>query len=106
LNATVAWAEQNALRWAFTLSSAASRHFEDRCDLAHLNEIDWNAVNAHYWSSVRDQKQAEFLLERNFPWPLVEEIAVLNQAAGERAVLAIAGSEHRPDVRIRPAWYY
>ena len=106
LQQTVAWAEQNDLKWAFTLSSAATFHFEDRCDLARLNEIDWNAVNAHYWSSVRDQKQAEFLLERNFPWHLVEEVAVYNQAIGQQATLALAGKAHRPPVHIRPAWYY
>lgn len=106
LRQTVDWAHQNALRWAFTLSSAASYHFEDRCDLDSLHEIDWTAVNAHYWSSVRDQKQAEFLLERNFPWELIEEIVVLNQGTGQRATQAIAGAAHRPSVQIRPAWYY
>lgn len=106
LNQTVAWAEQNGLRWAFTLSSAATKHFEDRCDLGRLGEIDWNAVGAHYWSSVRDQKQAEFLIERNFPWHLVEEIAVLNQVTGQRVGEAIAEAEHRPVVHRRPEWYY
>jgi hypothetical protein len=106
LRQTVDWAHQNALRWAFTLSSAASHHFEDRSDLDRLHEIDWTAVNAHYWSTVRDQKQAEFLLERNFPWELIEEIVVLNQGTGQRATQAIAGAAHRPRVQIRPAWYY
>ena len=31
LHQTVAWAEQNRLRWAFTLSNAGSYYFEDRC---------------------------------------------------------------------------
>jgi len=106
LRQTVNWAEDNDLRWAFTLSSAASKHFEDRCDLGSLGDIDWNAVNAHYWASVRDQKQAEFLVENSFPWHLVEEIAVINQQTGQRAVQAVAGAAHRPGVQIRPAWYY
>ena len=106
LNQTVAWAQQNDIRWAFTLSSAATFHFEDRCDLGMLHEIDWNAVNARYWADVRDQKQAEFLIEQNFPWHLIEELAVLNQATGQLAGQAIAGSVHRPVVHIRPQWYY
>jgi hypothetical protein len=106
LRQTVNWAEQNAQRWAFSLSSAASRHFEDRCDIAQLNEINWEAINARYWSHFSDQKQAEFLIERQFPWHLVEEIAVINQLTGQQAVQAIAGAAHRPGVQIRPAWYY
>ena len=103
---TVGWAQHSNLRWAFTLSSAATHHFEDRCDLDRLNEMDWEAINARYWASVRDQKQAEFLIEQNFPWHLVEEIAVYNQSTGQQAVQAIAGAAHRPSVQIRPAWYY
>lgn len=106
LHQTVAWAQQQNLRWAFTLSSAATYHFEDRSDLNRLNEIDWDAVNAHYWPSVRDQKQAEFLVEQEFPWHLVEEIGVYNQAAGQQAAQAIATAAHRPPVQSRPAWYY
>jgi hypothetical protein len=106
LRAAVAWAEDNNLRWAFTLSSAASRHFEDRADLGQLDEINWDAVNAHYWSNVKDQKQAEFLIEEQFPWHLVEEIGVYSQVTGQQAAQAIAGAAHRPPVQSRPAWYY
>ncbi len=51
LRDTVAWADQNRLRWAFTLSNAGSFYFEDRCDLAQLNEIDWDAVEARNWGN-------------------------------------------------------
>ena len=108
LNAVVAWAHANAHRWAFTLSNAGSYYFEDRCDLAHLNEINWAAVQTGQWSGspTKEQKQAEFLVERQFPWHLIEEIAVCNPATGQQAVLAIAGAAHRPGVQIRPTWYY
>jgi ssDNA thymidine ADP-ribosyltransferase, DarT len=36
LNATIAWAEQNSQRWAFTLSNAGA--FEDRSDLSKLGD--------------------------------------------------------------------
>lgn len=106
LRHAVDWAQQQNLRWAFTLSSAATKHFEDRCDLDSLNEINWDAVNARYWPDVRDQKQAEFLIEAQFPWHLIEEIAVINNTVGQRATQAIAGRAHRPHVQIRPTWYY
>ena len=44
LQATVAWAAANAKRWVFTLSNAGSYYFEDRADLAHLGDINWDAV--------------------------------------------------------------
>lgn len=106
LHATVAWANATAKRWAFTLSNAGSYYFEDRTDLANLNDINWNAITAKYWSALREAKQAEFLIEEQFPWHLIEEIAVYNQVTGQQATQAIAGTAHRPGVQIRPAWYY
>lgn len=55
-------------RWAFTLSNAGSRYFEDRCDLQNLSEIDWNAIQARNWVSVKEAKQAEFLIEESLHW--------------------------------------
>lgn len=106
LQATVAWANANAKRWAFTLSNAGSRYFEDRADLAHLGDINWDAVEARSWSGQREAKQAEFLIEEHFPWHLVEEIGVYNQATGQQAAQAIARAAHRPHVQSRPKWYY
>lgn len=108
LNTVVAWAQEDARRWAFTLSNAGSYYFEDRCDLAHLDEINWSAVQTNQWSGspTKEQKQAEFLIEQHFPWHLIDEIGVYNQATGQQAVQAIAGAAHRPNVQIRSAWYY
>ena len=50
LRQAVAWANAERRRWAFTTSSAASYHFEDYCDLAHLDKVDWNADYAAYGS--------------------------------------------------------
>ena len=106
LNATVAWANANGKRWAFTLSNAGSHYFEDRTDLARLGDVNWEAVTTKYWSSCRDAKQAEFLVEEQFPWHLIEEIAVCNPATGQQAAQTIAGATYRPSVQTRPAWYY
>ena len=106
LLASVMWAEQNDRRWAFTLSNAGSRFFEDRCDLKRLHEIDWTAVQARNWQSCKEGKQAEFLLEYSFPWHLVERIGVHSRAIYQRAVNALPAGGHRPQVEIRPEWYY
>lgn len=78
LHEAVAWAERHGRCWAFTLSNAGAYYFKDRCDLSQLGEIDWNAVQARQWQGQSEGKQAEFLMERSFPWSLVRRIGVLD----------------------------
>lgn len=108
LRQTIAWAEANKKRWAFTLSNAGSSYFEDRCHLAKLDEIDWNAVQATDWrqSHVREHKQAEFLLEHQFPWKLVSRIAVYSQRTYDEVTIAVSSAAHRPSINIMREWYY
>ena len=106
LQAVVAWANQHGQRWAFTLSNAGSRFFEDRCDIAQLNEIDWDAVQATNWRQCKEGKQAEFLLERSFPWQLVERIGVHSRAIYQQVAQALPANGHRPPVEILAGWYY
>jgi len=106
LHAVVAWARRNSRRWAFTLSNAGAYYFEDRGDLAQIDEIDWEAVAARSWQRRREGKQAEFLLEHSFPWQLVERIGVQSSAIQGQAVAALPASSHKPAVEIRTDWYY
>lgn len=106
LHAAVAWAEANNRRWAFTLSNAGSRFFEDRSDLSRLHEIDWDAVQARSWASCKDGKQAEFLVETSFPWELVERIGVCNNTTYHQAAHALSAHAHKPLLEIKTDWYY
>ena len=112
LNATIDWTDGEGLRWAFTLSNAGAYYFEDRSNLNLLHEINWDAVAATKWSgagiptSVKDGKQAEFLVERCFPWHLVERIGVYSEEIAVRTTNAMEGVGHRPTVEIRKDWYY
>lgn len=106
LRQTVAWAEERGQRWAFTLSNAGARYFEDRCDLAQLSEIDWDAVQAVDWRQCKEGKQAEFLIERQFPWELVSRIGVLSRQVYGQVNTALQAAAHRPPIEIRPDWYY
>jgi len=107
LYASVAWAhQQNQRRWAFTLSNASSRFFEDRCELAQLHEIDWSAVQATKWQSCKEGKQAEFLMEHSFPWHLVERIGVYSREVYQQVANALSADGHRPQVMIKQEWYY
>lgn len=112
LHLTVAWAQANNRRWALTLSNAGARYFEDRSDLANLHEVNWDAVQTNKWSgagvsrSVKEGKQAEFLIETSFPWPLVERIGVQSPQIAPVVAAAMRGATHRPRVEFRPEWYY
>jgi hypothetical protein len=106
LREAVAWATQNQVRWAFTLSNAGSYYFEDRASLAQLDEIDWDAVGAHSWGGRREQKQAEFLMEHSFPWHLVRRVGVRSKEIAQRVADTGRGQPNMPPVHILPSWYY
>ena len=106
LRLAVAWAEEHRQRWAFTLSNAGAGYFEDRCDLAQLDEIDWDAVHAADWRQCKDGKQSEFLMERRFPWCLVSRIGVGWQETYQQVMPTLENASHKPRVEIEPDWYY
>jgi hypothetical protein len=88
------------------MSNAGSYFFEDRNDLARLDEIDWNAVQARDWRQCKEGKQAEFLLEHRFPWHLIERIGVQSPVVYRQVVNALPANGHRPSVEVRADWYY
>ncbi|PZV13892.1 MAG: DUF4433 domain-containing protein [Leptolyngbya sp.] len=112
LHNCVDWAERHNRRWAFTLSNAGAYYFEDRCDLAQLSEINWQAVWTNRWSgndissSIKEGKQAEFLLEYCFPWHLIERIGVHSEVIYKKVANVLPVGDHRPQVEIKTDWYY
>ena len=106
LRQTIAWAERNGLRWAFTDSNAGSFYFNDWSDLTNLGKIDWQAVHARDWQHCKAGKQAEFLVEQRFSWNLVLQIGVFSRQVYARVARYLQASEHKPRVEIRHDWYY
>lgn len=112
LRVSVEWAKQNHQRWAFTLSNAGANYFEDRCDLTKLNEINWNAVQSDKWGgpgispSIKEGKQAEFLIEYQFPWHLVSRIGVYSKRIFQQVTNALPSNNHRPRIEVKNEWYY
>lgn len=105
----VEWAERQNRRWAFTLSNAASNYFDDRCSIAELGSINWDAIFSTSWSlpAIKEAKQAEFLLERSFPWRLVRRIGVYSNEIAHKVSQAMGVAKHRPLIEIkRKDWYY
>lgn len=107
LRLSTEWAKKNNRRWAFTLSNAGAKYFEDRCNLSQLNEINWEAVQSNRWSgNQKEGKQAEFLMEGSFPWHLVERIGTCSSETSQQVTNAFSVDCHRPRVDIKPEWYY
>lgn len=104
----VAWAEASGRRWAFSLSNAGAYYAQFRTGLDRLGEINWDAVAAIDFRppDVKEGKQAEFLVERSFPWSLVERIGIHSQAVAPRVANAMQGAAHRPRVEVKREWYY
>lgn len=108
LQEVVAWAEANGRHWAFSLSNAGAYYTQFRTGLDRLDEINWDALAATDFrpADVKEGKQAEFLIERSFPWSLVERIGIHSQGIAPRAAAAMQGAAHRPVIEIKRNWYY
>ena len=103
---TVARADANQRRWAFTSSNAVSGYFNAYSDITQLSNLDWDAINARDWRGRRDGKQAEFLVEESFPWNLVRRVGVYSPQIRARALAAMEEADHQPLVEIKRDWYY
>ena len=112
LHGAVSWANANGCRWAFTTTNAGANYFEDYADLTQLSQIDWEAVLTYRWggpgvdSTVKEGKQAEFLVEGSFPWSLVTRVGVHSNTVRARVHQILATASHVPDVQVLREWYY
>lgn len=115
LNAVVGWANTQGRRWAFSLANAGSYYTQFRKLLTDLGDIDWHAVASTNFANgvnspgglpVKEGKQAEFLLDGDFPWSLVQRIGVQSQAVAAQAQAAISSAGHQPAISVQPSWYF
>lgn len=113
LHESIRWATTNNLRWAFTLSNAGAYYFEDRADARALGEINWEAVRHDGWgyrgadSSLKEGKQAEFLVEQQFPWELFSGIGMMTIPSLANKINGILqDAKYKPRLEYKPGWYY
>ena len=108
LREVIRWADAQPRRWAFSLSNAGATYSEFRCSADQLDQIDWPAVaNTDFRSaSVKEGKQAEFLVADSVPWHLVRRIGAINPAMQAQAMRNMGGVVHRPSVEVCRSWYF
>ena len=105
LREAVDWADTKGRRWAFADSNAANSYFGDYADLAKLDQIKWEEVEARNWRG-KEGKQSEFLVERSFPWSLIRRIGVHSGPVHRAVCDALGTASHKPRVEVRGDWYY
>lgn len=80
--------------------------------LGDLDQVDWDVMRSRYWYDTNEypdrkrRRQAEFLVHRSVPWPLIREIGVRTDAIAQRVSQSIQFSQHVPLVTVRSDWYY
>jgi hypothetical protein len=108
LTASIRWASQNRVRWAFSDRNAGTRFAQFYNDLNDLDKVDWESVAATDFRDmvVKEGKQAEFLVHESFPVNLVEKIGVIDRDIAQRVNDVLQNSAHRPLVSVERGWYY
>lgn len=108
LHEVLGWAKAERRRWAFSKGNAGARYSDFYSDSALLYKLEWEAIAATDWRDpdVKENKQAEFLVENSFPWELIELIGVIDTDVENQVANIISEAEHQPSVAVKPEWYY
>lgn len=106
---TVQAVENSGCKFAFTDGHGIMVLSDYYNDLANLDKIPWNVVNAEYWNDFPDGKrlrQSEFLVYNKFDWSLVQTIGVYNNNVLNRVKSLVNGLTHQPYVEIKGNWFF
>ena len=108
LHETVAWAQENNRRWAFTTANAGAYYTPFHADLGALDQLNWPLIAERDFrpADVKEAKQSEFLMYGDFPWTLVRRIGVMDRTMAQNVHAVIEAAAYRPPIEILPAWYY
>jgi len=103
LQEVVAWADRNHRHWAFSLSNAGARYATFCATPKQLDQVNWAAIEARDFRdpTIKEGKQAEFLVEGSFPWSLVKRIGVHSQAINSRGKLECTAAIELQPVEIQ-----
>jgi len=106
LRTTVADAIAAGNEWAFSDASAAAGYPDFFADTRALHKLDWDAINARYWSGRATAKAAEFLVHDNFPLSAFTYVGCHNQDIVTKVSKLLGGATSPPAMEVRRDWYY
>lgn len=88
-------------------SSAGNLDFAEQLDdCTRINKLDLKRINECNWSDFKEEKQAEFLVFESVAWHTIRQIGVKTQAVAEEVSVLLQAVQHKPEVIVRPQWYY
>ncbi len=90
----------------FTDIHADLAYAEQIGDLSRINELDFNRIHAKYWQDYKEEKQAEFLAYQSVPWNCVRQVGVKTSELAQEVTSIIATESHKPEIVVKPEWYY
>jgi hypothetical protein len=91
----------------FTDIHADLDYAEQIDDFARIDELDINRIiNERYWADFKEEKQAEFLAFESVQWQTIQQIGVQTQAIADEVNVLLQTALHKPEVVVRPEWYY
>ena len=107
-HATIQWANENSIPWAFSNGNAGAYLTTFHNHPAQLNALDWNAINTNDFrdATVKEGKQAEFLMFDVFPWTLIEKIGTIDSSVATKVNEALVNIDYHPPIAIEPRWYF
>lgn len=92
--------------WAFTDRHAELAYAAYYTDLNDLKQVPWHVMGQRYWSNVKEERQAEFLVHGFFPWDAISQIVVKSAACEGKVKAVLKAASHQPPVSVKPNWYY
>jgi hypothetical protein len=101
--------EDSGARFTFTDGHGIMALSDYYNDLASLDKVPWDVINARYWNDFPDGKrlrQAEFLVHNSFNWNLVQLIGVYSSAMLTTVASVIDTLEYKPSIKIKQSWFF
>lgn len=106
LVSSVASAISGKSQWAISDGNAGSHAAQFSNSLQSLDSLNWDAIQARYWSDVTFEKQAEFLVADFFPLIAFKGIGCYNDDVTRRVQSMLNASGHSIPVATKRDWYY
>ncbi len=76
-------------------------------DFERIGELDiQRIINERFWQDFKEEKQAEFLAFESVQWATIRQIGVKTQAIADEVNVLLENAPHKPEVVVRPEWYY
>lgn len=91
----------------FTDIHADLDYAEQIDDFTRIDELDIKRIiHERYWQDFKEEKQAEFLAFESVQWAAIRQIGVKTQDVANQVNVLLNVTQHKPEVVVRPQWYY